>query len=251
MSWPVLPYSAWSNKLWRRGPCERRWGSGRNEVGSCRFRELRAPLAFAGDKPGPFAGDAGRALRVLVDLPASQRQTDDSTTSPDTLGVPEPSRLPGASATATTSTFTGCQTRTRPTSPEPSAWATQIALRILDFTSTDADGTCWLRGVSSYSDWEALAGRSVPAGGSAADWLRDVVVTRVAVEMRFDVLVTSSKPLLEKAVPHWVRRGEPHDRRAGASRHWLVPSRPTAVSDDRPERTEFLASISSCGRQPD
>jgi len=55
--------------------------------------ELRAPLAFAGDKPGPFAGGAGRDLRVLVDLPASQRQADDSTTSPGRLGIPEPSRL--------------------------------------------------------------------------------------------------------------------------------------------------------------
>jgi len=38
--------------------------------------ELRAPLAFAGDKPGPFAGSAGKNLRILVDLPASQRQPE-------------------------------------------------------------------------------------------------------------------------------------------------------------------------------
>ena len=48
--------------------------------------ELRAPLAFAGDKPGPFAGSAGRDLRVLVDVPASQRQADDSTAFSGRLG---------------------------------------------------------------------------------------------------------------------------------------------------------------------
>jgi hypothetical protein len=55
--------------------------------------ELVAPRAFAGDGPGPFAGSTGRELRVLVDLPAHQRQADDSASSWDMLGVPEPSRL--------------------------------------------------------------------------------------------------------------------------------------------------------------
>jgi hypothetical protein len=35
------------------------------------------------------------------------------------------------------------------------------------------------------------------------------MVTQVAVEMRVDVLVTSSKPLLQKAVPRWVTAANP------------------------------------------
>ena len=59
---------------------------------------LRAPRAFAGDKPGPFAPGTGRDLRILVDLPPRQRQVDDSTTTWDRLGVPDPSRFGRASA---------------------------------------------------------------------------------------------------------------------------------------------------------
>ena len=54
---------------------------------------LRAPRPFAGDKPGPFASGTSRDLRILVDLPPEQRQVDDSTTTWDRLGVPDPSRL--------------------------------------------------------------------------------------------------------------------------------------------------------------
>ena len=94
--------------------------------------ELRAPLAFAGDKPGPFAGNAGRDLRVLVDLPASQRQADDSTHLSRTgWGFPSLPGCCGASGSATTLPFTGWPTRARATSPEPSAWTSQTAVRTI------------------------------------------------------------------------------------------------------------------------
>ena len=123
--------------------------------------ELRAPLAFAGDKPGPFAGGAGRDLRVLVDLPASQRQADDSTTSADRLGVPEPSRLLWSND-ITLHWLAGSGQR-----DQSGAVRLDEADRGKDhltFTSSDGDGSKWFRGVASYGKWEATAARSVPAG---------------------------------------------------------------------------------------
>jgi hypothetical protein len=172
--------------------------------------ELRAPLAFSGDKPGPFAGSAGRDLRVLVDLPASQRQADDSTTSPGRLGVPEPSRLLWSLGQRDDITLHWLADPGQGDQPgavcldEPDRGKDHLT-----FTSTDDDGSSWLRGVDSYSRWEAAAAQSVPAGCSPSAWLRDVVVTRVAVEMRADVLVTSSRPLLDGAVPRWAAEANP------------------------------------------
>jgi hypothetical protein len=174
------------------------------------IRELRAPLGFSGDKPGPFTGSAGRDLRVLVDLPASQRQADDSTTSPGRLGVPEPSRLLWSLGQRDDITLHWLADQGQGDQPgavclnEPDRGRDHLT-----FTSTDDDGSSWLRGVSSYGSWEATAAQSVPAGCSPSAWLRDVVVTRVAVEMRADVLVTSSRPLVDGAVPRWAAEANP------------------------------------------
>lgn len=172
--------------------------------------ELRALLAFAGDKPGPFAGSAGRNLRILADLPASQRQPDDSTTSADRLGVPEPSRLLWSLGQRDDIALHWLADPGQASQPgavcldEPDRSKDHLA-----FTGTDADGARWLRGVSSYGRWEAAAASSVPAGCSASAWLRDVMVARVAVEMRVDVLVTSSRPLLDGATPRWAAEANP------------------------------------------
>jgi len=172
--------------------------------------ELRAPLAFAGDKPGPFAGGAGRDLRVLVDLPASQRQADDSITSADRLGVPEPSRLLwslGQRDDITLHWLADPGQRDQPGAvclDEPDCGKDHLT-----FTSSDGDGSGSYRAVASYGRWEAAAARSVPAGCGPSEWLRDVLVTRVAVEMRADVLVTSSRPLLDRALPRWVADANP------------------------------------------
>jgi hypothetical protein len=56
--------------------------------------QLRPPRAYASDGPGPFtSGGGGRDLRILVDLPAEQRQMDDSVTTFDQLGVPDAVRF--------------------------------------------------------------------------------------------------------------------------------------------------------------
>jgi hypothetical protein len=172
--------------------------------------ELRAPLAFAGDKPGPFAGSAGRDLRVLVDLPASQRQADDSTTSADRLGVPEPSRLLWSLGQRDDITLHWLADPGL--GDQPGAVCVDEPDRGKDhltFTSTDDGRSSWLQGVGSYARWEAAAAQSVPPGYSSSAWLRDVVVTRVAVEMRADVLVTSSRPLLDGALPLWAADANP------------------------------------------
>jgi hypothetical protein len=172
--------------------------------------ELRAPPAFSGDKPGPFVGSAGRDLRILVDLPASQRQADDSTTSPDRLGVPEPSRLLWSLGQRSEISLHWMADPAQGDQPgavcldEPDRGRDHLT-----FTGTEADGARWLRGVSSYSRWETLAARPVPAGCSAKAWLRDVMVARAAVEMRVDVLVTSSRPLLDRSAPRWVVEANP------------------------------------------
>src|SRR5712691_7901007 len=134
---------------------------------------LRAPQARAGDKPGPFAVNGGRDLRVLVDLPAGQRQVDDSTMMWDKLGVPAPARLlwtlgqrddiamywmaDPAQAEETGAVCLG----------EPDRRSDQIGF------TTGMDGNRWMQGIWPYRQWEDLAARSVPAGASASGWLRD------------------------------------------------------------------------------
>ena len=107
--------------------------------------ELRAPLAFAGDKLGPFAGSAGRELRVLIDLPASQRQADDSNTSPDRLGVPEPSRLLWSLAQRDDITLHWLADPGQGDQPGAVCLGEQGRGKDhLTFTSTDDDGSSWI-----------------------------------------------------------------------------------------------------------
>jgi hypothetical protein len=170
---------------------------------------LRAPQAFAGDKPGPFAAGTGRDLRILVDLPAGQRQVDDSTKSSDTLGVPEPSRLLWTLGQRDDIAMYWMA------EPDQAEAAGAVCLHEpdrggdqLDFTTTDMNGSRWMQGVWPYRQWEDLAARSVPAGTSASNWRRDVIVARVAVVMRVDLLVTASMPLLDSALA-WITAANP------------------------------------------
>ena len=59
-----------------------------------------------------------------------------------------------------------------------------------------------------YKQWEHQAAQTVPAGTAAPEWLRDVMVTRVAVELRVDLLVTCSRPILDSAL-QWIAEANP------------------------------------------
>jgi hypothetical protein len=170
---------------------------------------LRAPRAFAGDKPGPFALEKGRDLRILVDLPPGQRQVDDSTTTWDRLGVPDPSRLLWTLGQRDDITLYWMA------DPEQAEDTGAVVLRGADprsdqmsFTGTDMNGTRWARAVWPYKQWERQAAQTVPPGTTASDWLRDVIVTRIAVELRVDLLVTSSRLILDSAV-QWITEANP------------------------------------------
>jgi hypothetical protein len=69
----------------------------------------------------------------------------------------------------------------------------------LNFTVAKENGG-WLQAVWPYQQWEQLASRSVPSGIDTPSWLQDILVARVAVEVRADVLVTSSQALLTSDV---------------------------------------------------
>ena len=136
---------------------------------------LRAPRAFAGDKPGPFAPGAGRDLRILVDLPPGQRQVDDSTTTWDRLGVPDPSRLLWTLGQRDDIAMYWMA------DPEQATDNGAVVMRGADprsdqisFTATDMDGNRSARAVWPYKRWEHQAAQTVPAGTTASDWLRDV-----------------------------------------------------------------------------
>jgi hypothetical protein len=170
---------------------------------------LRAPRAFAGDKPGPFTPGIGRDLRILVDLPPGQRQVDDSTTTWDRLGVPDPSRLLWTLGQRDDITMY-CLA-----DPEQAEDNGAVVLRGADprsdqmsFTATDMNGNRWARAVWPYKQWEHQAAQTVPAGTTASDWLRDVMVARVAVELRVDLLVTGSRPILDTAL-QWITEANP------------------------------------------
>jgi hypothetical protein len=170
---------------------------------------LRAPRAFAGDKPGPFAPGAGRDLRILVDLPLGQRQVDDSTTTWDRLGVPDPSRLLWTLGQRDDIAMYWMA------DPEQAEDDGAVVRRRADprsdqmsFTATDMNGNRSARAIWPYKRWEHQAAQTVPAGTTASDWLRDVMVARVAVEMRVDLLVTSSRPILDSAL-QWITEANP------------------------------------------
>jgi hypothetical protein len=170
---------------------------------------LRAPRAFAGDKPGPFAPEAARDLRILIDLPPEQRQADDSTTTWDTLGVPDPSWLLWSLGQRDDITLYWIA------DPEQAEDKGAVVLHGTDsssdqmrFSATDMDGNRSARAVWPYKRWEYQAAQSVPAGTSASDWLRDVMTTRVAAEMRVDLLVTDSRPVLDSAL-QWITEANP------------------------------------------
>ncbi len=170
---------------------------------------LRAPQAFAGDKLGPFTVGTGRDLRILVDLPAGQRQVDASTTTWDRLGVPDPSQLlwTRGERDDIAMYWVADPDQAKETGAvcleEPDRRSDQMG-----FTTTGMDGTRWMQGVWPYRQWEDLAARSVPAGASASSWLRNVMVARVAAEMRVDLLVTSSRSLLDSAL-QWITVANP------------------------------------------
>lgn len=170
---------------------------------------LRAPRPFAGDKPGPFASGTSRDLRILVDLPPEQRQVDDSTTTWDRLGVPDPSRLLWTLGQRDDIAMYWMA------DPEQAEDNGAVVLRGADprsdqmsFTATNMDGNRSARAVWPYKQWEHQAAQTVPAGTAAPKWLRDVMVTRVAVELRVDLLVTGSRPILDSAL-QWIAEANP------------------------------------------
>ena len=169
---------------------------------------LRVPRAFAGDEPGPFAPE-GRGLRILVDLPPEQRQVDDSTTTADRLGVPDPSRLLWTLGQRDDiAMYWMADTHQAEDAGAVLMHAPDHRRDLMSFTVTNMDGSRSARGVCPYRQWEQLATRTVPAGTSASGWLRDVKVTRVAIEMRVDLLVTDSRPVLDSA-PDWITEANP------------------------------------------
>lgn len=170
---------------------------------------LRAPRAFAGDKPGPFVPGTGRDLRILVDLPSQQRQADNSTQTWDTLGVPDPARLLWSLGQRDDIALYWMA------DPEQAEDKGAVTLRGPDlrsdqmkFSTTDMDGNGWARAVWPYKRWEYQAAQSIPAGATGSDWLRDVMVARVAAELRVDLLVTDSEPVLSSAL-QWVTEPNP------------------------------------------
>jgi hypothetical protein len=78
----------------------------------------------------------------------------------------------------------------------------------MSFTATDMNGNRWARAVWPYKQWEHQAAQTVPAGITASDWQRDVMVARVAVELRVDLLVTGSRPILDTAL-QWITEANP------------------------------------------
>jgi hypothetical protein len=76
------------------------------------------------------------------------------------------------------------------------------------FSTASEGGGGSLQAVWPYRQWEELAARSVPVDMSASGWLRDVLVARVAVELRVDMLITSSRALLDCG-QRWVAEANP------------------------------------------
>jgi hypothetical protein len=163
----------------------------------------------AGDPPGPFADAAeGRELRLLVDLPAKQRQMDDCITTWDRLGVPDPSRLLWTLAQRDDITLFWMadleegEDKGAVRFHEPNRDRDQI-----DFTTDGADGK-YIQAVWPYRQWESLAAQTVSQSVNGSRWLRDVLVAQVARELRVDLLVTDSRSLLDSA-HRWVSHANP------------------------------------------
>jgi hypothetical protein len=77
----------------------------------------------------------------------------------------------------------------------------------MEFTTVEESGD-WVRAVWPYRQWEDLAASSVPQGTTASRWLRDMLVAQVAMELQVDLLVTSSRALLDSA-HRWVAHANP------------------------------------------
>jgi hypothetical protein len=170
---------------------------------------LHPGVGRAGDPLGPFADVAeSRELRLLVDLPAKQRQMDDCITTWDRLGVPNPSRLLWTLAQREDITLFWMadledgEDKGAVRFHEPNRDRDQ-----LEFTTEEANGS-YVQAVWPYRQWEDLAVPSVPSGTTGARWLRDVLVAQVARELRVDVLVTDSRSLLDSTYG-WVKHANP------------------------------------------
>jgi hypothetical protein len=171
---------------------------------------LTPPLARSGDEPGPFiAGTGGRPLKILIHLLSEQRQFDDSTTTWDKLGVPDPARFLW--------TLSHRDDITMFWMADSDDTDNDGAVRIkevnrdrdqLTFTAALKGGGKSLRAVWPFRQWEQLAARSVPSSVSTSSWLQDVLVARVAVELRVDALITFSQALLHCNAP-WIKEANP------------------------------------------
>ena len=169
---------------------------------------LHPPLALAGDQPGPFATSAtGRDLRILIDLPEKQRQRDDSVAGSG-LGVPDPARLLWTlGQRSDIATFWMAEPGDADGPGAVRLDEPHLADDQMDFTVVAENGK-FIRAVWPYRQWEQLATQSLPAAVNAQAWLRDVLVARVAIELRVDLLVTSSKTLLD-APQSWLAEANP------------------------------------------
>ncbi len=169
---------------------------------------LQPPLALAGDQPGPFAtGTTCRDLRILVDLPEKQRRLDDSVASSG-LGTPEPARLLWTlGQRSDIATFWMAEPEDTDGPGAVRLAEPNLARDQMDFTVA-AEGGGSIRAVWPYRQWEQLAAQSLPVGRNAQAWLRDVLVARTAAELRVDLLVTSSKSLLDIPQP-WLTQANP------------------------------------------
>src|SRR5262249_54731319 len=154
---------------------------------------LHPPLGLAGDPPGPFAATTtGRDLRMLIDLPAEQRGLDDSVAGSG-LGVPDPARLLWTlGQRSDIATFWMAEPEDADGPGAVRLDEPDVARDLVDFTVAAENGG-FIQAVWPYGQWEQLATQSLPATVNAQAWLRDVLVARVAVELRVDLLVTSSQ----------------------------------------------------------
>jgi hypothetical protein len=169
---------------------------------------LRPRQRRAGDPPEPFSdADDRRRLRVLVDLPPEDRAVD-----------------------------AGFATADRLTSPEASAFLWSLLQRddiecfwMSEYDDNHGVGAVWLGDIDVDSDqqtfhsndggsqyfqavWPQSQWRRLTAAGTSGrtpdEWLSDVMIARVAVELRVDLLVTRRTSLLT-CREWWVAEANP------------------------------------------
>lgn len=163
----------------------------------------------SGDQPGPFATEPNaRHLRILIHLPSEQRKLDDSITTWEALGVPHPSRLLwtlGHRDDIDMFWMAG----SKDTDSDGAIRLKEVnrGENQLNFTVT-RESRGWIQAVWPYQQWERLARQSVPTGVDISTWLQDILIARVAVTLRADVLVTSSHAL-QRCDTVWVREANP------------------------------------------